>query len=64
MPEPRNLIPFKTAVAKLGCGRTKAYRLIRENKLVAYKDGPRTMVDADSLAAYQASLPRLQLPPE
>jgi excisionase family DNA binding protein len=61
MPEARNLISFKTAVARLGCGRTKAYRLIREKKLIAYKDGPRTMVDADSVTAYQASLPKLEL---
>jgi excisionase family DNA binding protein len=61
MPESRNLITFKAAMEKLGCKRDKVYRLIREKKLLAYKDGPRTMVDADSLAAYQASLPKLEL---
>lgn len=61
MPEVRNLITFKTAMERLCCRRDRVYDLIRAGKIIAYKDGVRTMVDADSVAAYQASLPRLDL---
>jgi hypothetical protein len=55
----RNLIPIKAALRK-GCfGRTKVYELVAEGKIVAYAQGGQTMVDADSLDVYQASLPRL-----
>jgi excisionase family DNA binding protein len=55
----RNLIPIKTALERGHFKRTKAYRLIAEGKIIAYRDGQRTLVDADSLDAYQASLPRV-----
>jgi excisionase family DNA binding protein len=58
--EKRNLIPMKTALEKLGCKRTKAYELIKEGKLIAYKMGHQTMVDGNSIDAYHASLPRIE----
>jgi hypothetical protein len=56
----RNLIPLKKALAKGGFGRTKAYRLINEGKIIAYKMEGQTMVDADSIDAYHMSLPRIE----
>lgn len=55
----RNLIPIKAALRRGSFGRTKFYDLIRAGKLIAYVQGGQTLVDADSLDAYQASLPRL-----
>jgi hypothetical protein len=59
-----NLISFKAALERFCFKRDRLYELIREGKVIAYKDGRRTLVDADSLAAFQASLPRLELPPD
>lgn len=56
----RNLIPMKSALKKGGFGRTKAYELINEGKIIAYKMGHQTMVDADSIDTYHASLPRIE----
>jgi excisionase family DNA binding protein len=53
-----NLIPLKAALEKGHFKRTN-YKLINEGKIIAYKDGHTTLVDADSLDAYQASLPRI-----
>ena len=64
MPEARNLIPFKVAMERLCCRRDRVYDLIREGRILAYKAGVRTLIDADSVAAYLASLPRLELPPQ
>lgn len=55
----RNLISKKAAFRK-GCfGSTKFYQLVRAGKIIAYVQGGQTLVDDDSLDAYQASLPRL-----
>lgn len=59
----RHLISMKTACERGGFKRTKAYELILEGKIIAYKMGHSTMVDADSLDAYHASLPRVELRP-
>ena len=56
----RNLIPLKRALVKGGFGRTKAYQLIDQGKIVAYKMDGRTMVDADSIDAYHMTLPRIE----
>ena len=56
----RNLIPLKRALVKGGFGRTKAYELIDQGKIVAYKMDGRTMVDADSIDAYHMTLPRIE----
>jgi hypothetical protein len=56
----RNLITMKAALEKGGFKRTKAYKLINDGKIIAYKMGHQTMVDADSIDAYHASLPRIE----
>ncbi|MBR1298533.1 helix-turn-helix domain-containing protein [Bradyrhizobium sp. AUGA SZCCT0042] len=56
----RNLITMKEALEKGRFKRTKAYELINGGKIIAYKDGHTTLIDADSLEAYQASLPRIE----
>jgi hypothetical protein len=48
----RNLIPLKKALERGGFGRTKAYKLIKKGKIMAYKMEGRTMVDAVSIDAY------------
>ena len=55
----RNLIPLKTALTKGGFGRTKAYELIDQEKIIAYKMGGKTMVDADSIDDYHLTLSRI-----
>jgi hypothetical protein len=56
----RNLISMKAALERGGFRRTKAYRLINEGKIIAYKMDHQTMIDADSIDAYHASLPRFE----
>jgi excisionase family DNA binding protein len=56
----RNLITMKAALAKAGFSRSKAYRLINDGSIVAYKRGGQTMIDADTIDAYHASLPRIE----
>ena len=47
---------MEAALEKGKFGRTKAYELINDGKIVAYKMDHKTMVDADSIDAYHASL--------
>ena len=57
MPAPRRrLITLKESLKHLRVGRTKAYELINAGKIIAYKQGHQTMIDAD---AFQAALPRI-----
>ncbi|MGY3606292.1 MULTISPECIES: hypothetical protein [unclassified Bradyrhizobium] len=56
----RNLIPLKKALERGGFGRTKAYKLIKKGKIIAYKMEGQTMIDADSIDAYHMSLPRIE----
>jgi excisionase family DNA binding protein len=56
----RNLITMKAACERGGFKRTKAYELIADDKIIAYKMGHQTMIDADSIDDYHASLPRIQ----
>ncbi|MDA9405562.1 helix-turn-helix domain-containing protein [Bradyrhizobium sp. CCBAU 45384] len=58
--EKRNLIPLKQACQKGHFGRTKAYELIGAGKIIAYKDGGRIMIDADSIDDYHATLPKVE----
>ena len=58
--EKRNLIPLKKALVKGGFGKTKAYELIDQEKIIAFKMEGKTMIDADSIEAYHQSLPRIQ----
>jgi hypothetical protein len=55
----RNLIPLKTALTKGGFGKTKAYELIDQEKIIAYKMGGKTMIDADSIDNYHLTLSRI-----
>ncbi|MEQ1619288.1 MAG: hypothetical protein ABL883_13210 [Terricaulis sp.] len=41
-------------------GRTRTYDLIAAGKLQAVKNGPRTMIDAESAEQWAASLPRFK----
>lgn len=53
------LIPAQQAFASIGVGNTKGYELIAAGLLVARKIGTRTMIEAESLRAYVAGLPKL-----
>lgn len=52
------------AAAAAGMGRTKVFEAIRLGKLKARKSGRRTIVLADDLRAYLASLPCRQVSDE
>jgi hypothetical protein len=41
-------------------GHTKCYDYINEGKIIAYKRGRRTMIDLDSIDAFNASLLRIK----
>jgi hypothetical protein len=56
----RRLITFKEGLKHLRVGRTKAYELINAGKIIAYKQGHQTMIDADSIDLFQAALPRIE----
>jgi hypothetical protein len=53
------LVPVKEALRYGKFGLTKLYHLISDSKVTAYKDGHTTLVDLNSIDAYQQSLPRL-----
>ena len=55
----RNLIPLKKALEK-GGSAGRGVPLINEGKIVAYRMEGQTMVDADSIEAYQLTLPRIE----
>lgn len=59
-PRRRRLVTFKEALKHLRVGRTKAYELINAGRIVAYKQGHQTMIDADSIDAFQAALSRVE----
>lgn len=47
----------RTAVAASGISRSRIYELINQGKLVARKDGRKTLIVASSLVAYIGTLP-------
>jgi Helix-turn-helix domain len=51
------LLLFKEACRYGGFGKSKAYALIREGKIAAFKMDKRTMIDVASIDAFHASLP-------
>ena len=55
----RNLIPMDAGLVRAGCRYTKMYELIDAGHVLAYKQGGQTMIDADSIDAYHASLPQI-----
>jgi len=58
--KPRNLLPLKQACTKGHFGITKAYELINEGKIDAFKMQGRVMIDADSIERYHLSLPKIE----
>lgn len=55
----------RLAVFKDGCrygkfGKTKAYELIAQHRIRAYKMGGKTMIDLDSVDEFHASLPMVE----
>ena len=61
MPAPRRrLTTFKDGLKHLCVGRSKAYELINSGKIIAHKQGHQTMIDVDSIDAFQATLPRIE----
>lgn len=59
MAERRNLITTKQALERGLFKSSKLYLLINDGTIIAYKNGSRTMIDADSLDRYETSLPRV-----
>jgi excisionase family DNA binding protein len=57
MSEPTLAFTIADAAKASGLGRTSLYELIGAGKLEARKAGNRTLIPADSLRAYLASLP-------
>ncbi|PWC26966.1 hypothetical protein [Teichococcus aestuarii] len=53
------LVPKQQAFAAIGVGNTKGHDLINQGCLVARKMGSRTMIEAESLRRFVASLPTL-----
>jgi excisionase family DNA binding protein len=56
----RRLVEFKDGCRYGKFGKTKAYELIAQERIKAYKMGGKTMIDLDSVDEYHASLPRLE----
>ena len=60
LPQPPRLIEFMDGCRYGKFGKTKAYELIAEERIRAYKMGGKTMIDLDSVDEYHASLPRVE----
>ena len=56
----RRLVEFKDGCRYGKFGKTKAYELIGDERIRAYKMGGKTMIDLDSVDEYHASLPRVE----
>ena len=56
----RRLAEFKAGCRYGKFGKTKAYELIAQARIRAYKMGGKTMIDLDSVDEYHASLPRVE----
>ena len=56
----RRLVEFKDGCRYGKFGKTKAYELIAQERIKAYKMGGKTMIDLDSVDEYHASLPRVE----
>jgi excisionase family DNA binding protein len=54
---PRRLKP-REAMARLNCGVTHFYRLVKENRIELLKDGRSSWVRPEVIDEYIASLPR------
>lgn len=56
----RRLVVFKDGCRYGKFGKTKAYELIAQERIKAYKLGGKTMIDLDSVDEFHASLPRVE----
>lgn len=56
----RRLVEFKDGCRYGKFGKTKAYELIAQKRIKAYKMGHKTLIDLDSVDEYHASLPRAE----
>jgi excisionase family DNA binding protein len=56
----RRLVEFKDGCRYGKFGKTKAYELIAQQRIRAYKMGGKTMIDLDSVDDYHSSLPRVE----
>jgi excisionase family DNA binding protein len=56
----RRLVELKHGCRYGKFGKTKAYELIAQQRIRAYKMGGKTMIDLDSVDEYHASLPRVE----
>jgi excisionase family DNA binding protein len=56
----RRLVEFKAGCRYGKFGKTKAYELIAQKRIRAYKMGGKTMIDLDSVDEYHASLPSVE----
>jgi excisionase family DNA binding protein len=56
----RRLAGFKDGCRYGKFGKTKAYELIAQARIRAYKMGGKTLIDLDSIDEYHASLPRVE----
>jgi len=56
----RRFVEFKEGCRYGKFGKTKAYELIAQQRIRAYKMGGKTMIDLDSVDEYHASLPRVE----
>lgn len=56
----RRLVEFKDGCRYGKFGKTKAYELIAQQRIKAYKLGGKTMIDLDSVDLFHASLPRVE----
>lgn len=56
----RRLVEFKDGCRYGKFGKTKAYELIAQQRIRAYKMGGKTMIDLDSVDEFHASLPRVE----
>jgi excisionase family DNA binding protein len=59
----RRLVEFKDGCRYGRFGKTKAYELIADESIRAYKMGGKTLIDLDSVDQYHASLPRVETRP-
>ncbi len=56
----RRLVEFKDGCRYGKFGKTKAYELIAQERIRAYKMGGKTLIDLDSIDEYHASLPLVE----
>ena len=56
----RRLVEFKDGCRYGKFGKTKAYELIAQERIKAYKLGGKTMIDLDSVDQFHASLPKVE----